>query len=178
MSNTAQEQPVMIFLTGISFAGKSVLARALSETLGFAIVDPDQIGHDMGLGMNGEFLDDTQWETIHRVAERTAVGLLRSGQSIIYDTTAFTRDQRDRLRGLATSTSATPILVLVDTSRSEACNRWKRNNRLRERFVVHEDDFNMVADQFEPPSGDEQYLRIDPEDDIATWINDNRSTFS
>lgn len=168
----------MIILTGISFAGKSELAQALSKAFGFTIADPDRIGRDMGLGMNGEFLDDTQWEMIHHAAEQAATRLLRSGQSIIYDTTAFTRDQRRHLRNLATSTSATPFLLFVDTPRSEARKRWERNNRSRERFLVHENDFNMVADQFEPPIDDEQCLRIGPEDEIAAWINDNRSTFS
>ncbi len=90
------EPPLVTFiLTGISFAGKSVLARTMSDVTGLAVVDPDRVGHEMGLGLSGELLSDSQWATIHRESERRARLLLREGQSLIYDTTSFTRAQRE-----------------------------------------------------------------------------------
>lgn len=163
-------QPVMVVLTGISFAGKSVLARAIGDTLGLAVIDPDSVGHEMGLGLDGEFLSDEQWARIHREAERRATHLLRDGNSLVYDTTAFTVEQRHHLRTLARESGAHAIVVFIDTPREEAYRRWERNANTRERFLVHEDDFAMVADRFELPGLDEPALRYTPADEPDEWI--------
>lgn len=165
-------QPVMFILTGISFAGKSVLACAVSQRLSIEIVDPDRVSHEMGLGRNGEFLSDSQWRTIHKEAERQARVLLRSNNSLVYDTTSFTREQRDELRALAISESAIPVVIFVNTPREEARKRWAHNNMAKDRFAVHEEDFNMVAEEFEEPSPEELHLQLNFGDDVATWIED------
>lgn len=128
--------PHLYILTGTSFAGKSVLAKAISETRGIPIVDPDAIAHEHGLGLHGEFLSDAQWGVIHAEAASRARAFLQKGQDVIYDTTNFTFAQRDRLRRLATGVSATPILIYVRTAREEALNRLKRNEESGERFAV------------------------------------------
>ena len=57
--------PCLYLFTGVSFAGKSVLARALAAHVGVPRVDPDEVSHRLGLGLGGEFLDDAQWAQIH-----------------------------------------------------------------------------------------------------------------
>jgi predicted kinase len=166
----ARPQPVMMVLTGISFAGKSVLARAIHDVLGLAVIDPDAVGHEMGLGRDGEFLSDDQWDRIHREAEQRARHLLRAGKSLVYDTTAFTVEQRQHLRALAHDAGASGVIIFVDTPRDEAYRRWEHNTHTRERFSVHEDDFAMVADRFERPDPDEHALRYTPADESKRWI--------
>ncbi|MEZ4563744.1 MAG: ATP-binding protein [Thermomicrobiales bacterium] len=162
--------PCLYLFTGISFAGKSVLACQLVEHLGVPRVDPDEVSHRLGLGLAGEFLSDAQWARIHTMAEEAACAHLRAGVSVVYDTTAFTRRQRDALRDLAQSCGATTQLIFVDTPRELAYQRWLANERTRERPRVHPDDFTMVADRFEPPGRDEYALRFTPEDDVNAWI--------
>lgn len=159
----------LYLFTGISFSGKSVLARALAARLGAPRVDPDEVSHRLGLGLAGEFLSDAQWAEIHAIAEAEAGAHLRAGRSVVYDTTAFTRAQRDALRDLATNGGAATQVIVVDTPRDIAFQRWLANERTRERPRVHPDDFAMVADQFEPPTPDEAALRFTPADDPVTW---------
>ena len=162
--------PCLYLFIGISFAGKSVLARRLAEHLGVPRVDPDEVSHRLGLGLAGEFLSDAQWAEIHAIAEQEACAHLRAGRSVVYDTTAFTRQQRDALRELARGCGATTRLIFIDTPRDLAYQRWLANEQTRERPRVHPDDFAMVADLFEPPSSDEDTLHFTPRDDAAEWI--------
>ncbi len=163
----------MYLLTGISFAGKSVLAQALSQARGWKVIDPDAVAHEHGQGLHGEFLSDEQWAGIHQEAEQRAGALLRAGESIIYDTTAVTRAERNALRQLAFACGAYPILIYVKIDREEALRRWEANKQTRERFLVHLDDFNMVADHFQPPAPDEAPLIYRSGEDISAWIQAN-----
>jgi predicted kinase len=162
--------PCLYLFTGISFAGKSVLARALAAHLGAPRVDPDEVSHRLGLGLAGELLSDAQWAQIHATAEAEACTHLRAGNSVVYDTTAFTRRERDCLRAMATRCGAASRLIFVDTPRDLAYQRWLTNEQTQERPRVHPDDFAMVADLFEPPDSDEGALRFTPEDEAPQWI--------
>ncbi len=161
--------PCLYLFTGISFAGKSVLARRLAQHLGVPRVDPDEVSHRLGLGLAGEFLSDAQWAQIHALAEDEACAHLRAGGSVVYDTTAFIRRERDHLRAVAARCGATSRVIFVDTPRDLAYQRWLANEQTRERPRVHPDDFAMVADLFEPPGSDEGVLRFTPEDEAAEW---------
>jgi predicted kinase len=162
--------PCLYLFTGISFAGKSVLARQLAEHLGVPRVDPDEVSHRLGLGLSGEFLSDAQWAHIHAMAEEEACAHLRAGVSVVYDTTAFTRQQRDALRALAAACGATSRMIFLDTPRELAYQRWQANEQSCQRARVHPDDFAMVADLFEPPHSDEGALRFTPDDDALDWV--------
>ena len=83
----------MYILSGMSFAGKSVLAREIGKQKGIPVVDPDEVSHEMGLGLHGEFIPEKQWRLIHTEAEERARKLLQTGNSIVYDTTALTKKQ-------------------------------------------------------------------------------------
>jgi predicted kinase len=162
--------PCLYLFTGISFAGKSVLARALAARLGAPRVDPDEVSHRFGLGLSGEFLSDVQWTQIHQLAEEEACVHLRTGTSVVYDSTAFTRVQRDALRDLATCCGATTRLIFVDTPLNLARQHWHANEQSPRRARVHADDFAMVADRFEPRGPDEGALGFTQEDDVDAWI--------
>lgn len=160
----------LYLFTGISFSGKSVLARVLAAQLGMPRVDPDEVSHRSGLGLAGEFLSDAQWAEIHALAEAEAGAHLRAGRDVVYDTTAFTREQRDALRDLATNCGAATQVIVVDTPRDIAFQRWLANEETQERPRVHPDDFAMVADLFEPPQPEERAWRFTPADDPAAWM--------
>jgi len=164
------ERAKLFILTGISFSGKSSLARAISQALDIPIIDPDSIAHESGFGLGGEFLSDAQWAVFHGEAEERAARLLEAGRSLVYDTTAFNRRQRQGLRDLAGRHNAESVLLWVSTSRDEARRRWARNNETRERFAVHAEDFDMIANHFEPPDNDEPRLTYDGAQDPGQWV--------
>lgn len=165
--------PRMYLLTGISFSGKSTLAQVIAKAQNLPIVDPNSIAHERKIGLNGEVIADAEWVLIHKEAERRAARILFRGSSLVYDTTAFTRHQRQELWRLAVQYNAEPILIFVFIDREEAWQRWDKNNQTRERFAVHENDFNMVADNFEPPGSDEPHLTYCAGQDITQWVRLN-----
>ncbi len=160
----------MYLLTGISFSGKSTLAQAISKVQNIPIVDPDSVAHERGIGVEGEMVSDAQWVLIHQEAEQRAAQMLIAGSSLVYDTTSFSRQQRQELRDLAVQHNAELVLIFVSVSYAEARQRWNQNNQTQERFTVHEDDFNMVADNFEPPSSDEPHLMYRAGQDMMQWL--------
>lgn len=162
--------PCLYLFTGISFAGKSVVARSLAEHVQIPRIDPDEVSHEQGLGLAGEFLTDAQWADIHARAEARAAAYLQAGTSVVYDTTAFTRQQREALRDLAERNGATTRLIFLDTPREIAYARWQANEQSAQRARVHPDDFAMVADLFEPPTADEEPARYTPTDDVEQWV--------
>lgn len=165
----------MYLLTGISFSGKSTLARALSVAQDIPVVDPDGVAHEQRIGLNGEAVSNAQWTLIHQESERRAAQILTAGSSLVYDTTAFSRQQRQELRNLAAHCHAESVLIFVSISREEAWQRWNQNNRTQERFAVPEDDFGMVADNFEVPGSDEPHLVYEAGQNLADWVIRNSS---
>lgn len=163
----------MYILSGMSFAGKSVLAREISRAKDVEIVDPDEVAHEHGLGLHGEFLSDAAWRGLHAEAESRARCLLRLGKSVIYDTTAFNREQRDHLREIASTCGAIPIVIIVSIERAEAFRRWRENTISKQRAQVHLDDFQMCADAFIFPREDEEYLVYHAGEEISLWIENN-----
>jgi predicted kinase len=159
-------------LTGMSFAGKSVLGRAIAKRKGIDVIDPDMVRIEMGLGLDGEFLSAEVWATIHAEAEARARVILKAGHSLVYDTTAFDKGQRDELRDLARQSGAEPVVIAVKIDRDDAYRRWKRNNETLERFTVHIDDFNMCAEAFKYPHG-EPHIVYETGQDLDTWITNN-----
>lgn len=163
----------LYILSGMSFAGKSVLARQISTVKHVDIIDPDEVAHEKGLGLQGEFLSDAVWREIHQEAEDRAKRLLCSGKSLVYDTTAFNREQRDHLRAIAHACGATPVVIIVSISREDAFKRWQENNRTKQRALVHLDDFQMCADAFTFPQEDEDFLVYRAGEESASWIEKN-----
>ena len=128
---------------------------------------------EKGLGLHGELLSDAVWREIHEDAEDRAKRLLRSGKSLVYDTTAFNKEQRDHLRELARVCGATPIVIIVSISREEAFKRWQENNQTKQRALVHLDDFQMCADAFTFPQEDEEFLVYHAGEENSLWVEKN-----
>ena len=165
----------MYLLTGVSFSGKSTLAQAISTAQNIPVIDPDRVAHEQGVGLNGEVVSDSQWTFVHKEAEQRAAKILAAGSSLVYDTTAFTRQQRQELRSLAAECNAETVLIFVSISREAAWQRWNQNKLTQERFTVHEDDFNMVANNFEPPGSEEPHLVYEAGQELAEWVALNLS---
>ena len=163
----------MYILSGMSFAGKSVLAHEISKAKYIEIIDPDDVAREKGLGLHGEFLSDAIWHSIHREAEDRAKILLYAGKSIVYDTTAFNKEQRDHLRKIANASGATPTVIIVSITREEAFKRWQENNVSKQRSLVHIEDFQMCADAFTFPDDDEKHLVYCAGEDVSSWIVNN-----
>ena len=160
----------MYILCGMSFAGKSVLAREIQKATGYSLIDPDEVSREWGLGLKGEFVSEKDWADIHKESEKRAIKLLKEGNNLIYDTTALGKKERDHLRDIANSLNVEPIVIVVNIDRKTAYKRWQENNKTKERYAVHLDDFNMCADAYAIPGDDEEFVVFNEGDDMNKWI--------
>lgn len=157
-------------LCGLPFAGKTTLAKALEERLGFARVDMDEINTDRGVGLHGEAISQEDWDRTYAESYRQLDQLLQSGQSVLFDAANFTKAQRNYLREIAAQHGASTQVLYLDVSESEAKQRWLLNRITHRRYDVRDDDFAYVVTYFDEPTPDEHVLRYHPSQPVNEWI--------
>lgn len=163
-------KPCLYILCGLPFAGKSTLARALAEGRGVAVVETDAINTERGLGLGGVAIAPEEWDATFGEAYRRMGALLDVGRDVAFDSTAYTREQRDVLRELAHGHGAHALVVFVDVPAEMAFARWRENRRTGARFDVRDEDFLNVVEHFEPPGEDERALRYDGMEPVEGWV--------
>lgn len=165
----------LVVICGISFAGKSTLARAITERLGFVEVDVDAVGARLyGLPANdgGAQLNGLDFDRIYDEADKEIERLLTSGVSVDASRN-FTRSERTRARELARRANARLVTVFVDTAESVARQRRVANKISGSRGDITDDQFDEILRVFEPPSEDERPLVFGIGDDIDSWAVTN-----
>jgi predicted kinase len=165
-----RHNPILILLCGLSFAGKTTLAKALAQQLGWRYISLDAINTERNVGLDGQAIPVEQWEQTYAEAYRRVAETLRDRRSVIYDETNFARHQRDALRVIAAGCSTTTYVVYVATSAEEARRRWQRNRMTQQRGDVRDDDFAYVIQHFEPPGDDEATIVCDARHSLEEWI--------
>lgn len=163
-------KPILYILCGRPFAGKSTLARALAERRGVAVVETDAINTERGLGLDGAAIALEEWDATFGEAYRRVGALLDAGRDVAFDSTAYTREQRDVLRGLTHGHGAHALVVFVDVPTGVSFARWRENRRTGARFDVRDEDFLNVVEHFEPPGDDERALRYDGTEPMEAWV--------
>jgi hypothetical protein len=137
-------RPVLIVICGLSFAGKTTLARALAAYKCWCYISLDAINEERGVGVGDESITKKEWiqtypEAYHRVGAALAVG-----ESVVYDETNMLRSQRDELRRIAALHGAEAYVLYVATTATEARQRWQHNRCTGERGDVRNDDLHML----------------------------------
>ncbi len=150
------EKPTLYIMCGLPFAGKSRLAKELSENRGWKVVAVDEIKTKRGLRDVWQDMKPEDWTDIFAEAERQTERELLGGRSVIYDSTNHTKHSRDKLRELAKRCHCSAKLILVDVSPDVAEFRWKANKESGERMDLPEWAFRTALGDWEPPVGDEQ----------------------
>jgi predicted kinase len=157
-------------LCGLPFAGKTTLAKALVERLGFARVDMDEINTRKGVGLHGEAIVQEEWDDTYAESYRQLDQLLQAGQSVLFDAANFTKAQRDCLRTIAAKHGASTQVIYLDVSEAEARQRWLQNRITQQRYDVRDDDFTYVVTYFDVPTPDEHVLQYHPSQSVDEWI--------
>jgi predicted kinase len=163
-------KPILYILCGRPFAGKSTLARAMASARGVTVVETDAINTERGLGLNGAAITPEQWDATFAEAYRRVGALLDAGRDAAFDSTAYTREQRDLLRGLARAHGARAVVLFVDVPAETSWRRWHENRHTGARNDVRDEDFLNVVEHFEPPEDDERPLRYDGTEPVEEWV--------
>lgn len=156
-------------LCGLPFSGKSTLARELARRFGLEHVEIDRINSERGVGFDGAPISQQEWTATYSESFRQLERCLANGRSAVYDATNFTRQQRDRVRRIAGRFHACAAVIHLDLP-DEARRRWQVNRLSGERYDVRDDDFAQVADNFEPPTDDEETIRYDGQTPLDEWL--------
>lgn len=149
----------LILMCGMSFSGKSTLAKALAHRVNASIVSLDDINTERGLrgglGMTGE-----QWADTHRIAQERVARHLETRQVTIVDDTGSPRFIRDTWREVADRADAPMRIIWVDVSEGLQSERLAANRASVHRHDVVDEVMAEHRRTFEPPE-DEGAVRID-----------------
>ena len=117
------KKPILLLMCGLSFAGKTTLARALVITYGWHFISLDGVNTERGFGLGGKAISPDEWEQSYTEAYRRVETALQAGYTVVYDETNFLRAQRDALRAIAARSHAITYVVYVATPEAEARRR-------------------------------------------------------
>lgn len=162
-----------LYLTcGLPFAGKTTLAVQLAQHSGWKRISLDDINAERGVGQDNSVITQADWARSYAEAHRRVDATLAAGQTVIYDATNFTRKERDRLRHIAARHNAATTIIYLDIA-DIARTRWQDNRRNPARRDVGDADYAQVADNFQPPTADENVIIFDRSRPLAEWISNN-----
>ena len=156
--------PVLIAMCGLPFAGKSVLAGALSRELRIRLLSYDseiyQVhSHLAPAGASAA----AEYDFVQGIARREIGAILAGGESLIYDDLLLERDDRRKLAAVAEAHWAGFVLVYLDTPPSVIDERRAANSRTRARTSVPEGNMRQDISVFEPPEPAERAVYVSPD---------------
>ena len=65
---TKSDQPILLLMCGLPFAGKTTLATALAERFGWQYISLDAINTERGMGLNGRAIEPDEWSETYSEA--------------------------------------------------------------------------------------------------------------
>jgi predicted kinase len=156
--------PTLIAMCGLPFAGKSVLARALSRELRIRLLSYDyeiyQV-HRRLAPANSSVA--AEYDFVQGIARREIGAILAGGESLIYDDLLLERDDRRKLAAVAEAHWAGFVLVYLDTPLSVINERRAANSRTRARTSVPQGKMRLDTSLLEPPGEAEQAIYVSPD---------------
>lgn len=156
-------------MCGLSFSGKTTLARAVARRVGAVYIGLDDINEERGL-RGGEGIPGEEWEKTSAIAVERAGAFLAAGRDVVLDDTLCFRWLRDRYAALAERHAAQFVLLYVATTLPEILHAMAENDTQMRRPPIHPDVFEMHARSFEHPAADERPVVYDRSVPLEDWI--------
>jgi predicted kinase len=157
----------VIIVCGLSFAGKSTLARTICERYGYVEVDVDATKVSLyGAEIRDQDLGRSQWQRIYRETDNQIRELVYNGKSVVDASRHFSRTERDQSRHLASQLKVPLVVVYIDTPEVVARQRWLENRENPTRRDVTPEDFDAVIRAMQPPAADEAPLVFHCDEDV------------
>lgn len=156
-------------MCGLSFSGKTTLARAVARLVGAEYIGLDDINEERGL-RGGEGVPAEEWEKTSGIAIERAGALLDAGRDVVLDDTLCFRWLRDRYAAVADRHAAQFVLLYVSTPLPVIYSAMARNGDGAWRHPIRPDVFEMHARSFEHPAADERPLVYDRSVPVEEWI--------
>jgi uncharacterized protein len=168
---------VVIAVGGLVGAGKSTVAEALAQNLGFAVVASDVArkqlaGWPLTRRAGLELYTPTWSSRTYDEVDRRAGLVLASGRSVILDATYRDAELRARARALAASQGAKFLFVEVTCDEATLRQRLRTRAQGPSESDADEAVFDRVARDFVPPRelGPDEVLTVKGEEDLEAII--------
>ncbi len=156
------KQKLTLYLfVGCPGAGKTTLAKFIAARTGAYHIWADQERQKM---FTYPTHSTKESQTLYKVLDIKTDELLKSGQSVVFDTNFNYRRDRDLLRSIAEENGAQTKLIWLTVSPEIAKDRaLHHTHRDRNGYLVAmtEAEFNHLCDHLESPTDDECPIRID-----------------
>jgi predicted kinase len=156
-------------MCGLSFSGKTTLARKIIERLRCAYISLDDINAERGL-WGGDGIPVEEWERTHALARERLAIWMATGKDAVVDDVNNLRWLRDRWRVTASASCYRTVVIYLDVPRTELIARRRANQVTVERKAITDAVWAKHLDEFEPLGADEHVLRYGLADDAASWI--------
>lgn len=128
MSKVQLNRPILVAMYGYPGAGKTALARQLSDDLGAAHLQADRIRYEL---FEDPRYDKRENELINNLMTYMAEEFLGAGVSVVWDGSAGRALERRTLRDLARKTKAQSLVVWLQIDIESAFTRVVNRDRRR-----------------------------------------------
>jgi predicted kinase len=161
----------LVLICGLSFSGKSTLAKAITTKFGYEEIDVDEVGAKLyELNMDDERLEELDWDRVYNEADRLIGTRLRSGATVVDASRNFTKQERERAQQVAMRSNAQLVTIYVDTPEEIARQRRLSNKTSRARRDITDAQFDEIVQIMQPPTEDEKPLVFHHADDVDSWL--------
>ncbi len=161
MMKIVPNTPLLIMLYGYPGAGKSYVARQLSNHIQAAHVQGDRIRYEL---FEKPLYDKQETATITQLMDYMTEEFLSSGISVIYDTNALRAAQRHSLREMARRAQAKSLVIWLQIDADSAFERTQKRDRRKadDRYapVLDQTTFNSISSHMQNPTMVDNYVVI------------------
>ncbi len=144
------QQSILYLLCGLSFAGKSTLAKQLSEPLEAVIIEADRYIAVIEQQLpNASKIES--WRAIQALAREAVRESLAAGVSVIFDDLMVDPQDRDELALLARESEAATLVIFLDTPVEVVRERQRLASSKPEKHAKWEAHTQLLLTQLVPP---------------------------
>ena len=158
--------PVLYLMCGLSFSGKTTLAKQIAERTGAAYVAYDHLWGAAIPPLEPPLPGWDDWLLVRKLARTCVAELLRAGRSVVYDDLNLEREDRADFRRVARAGGAECVVVYLETPIEVVLERRALNDRERARGETTLEKLRFDAAKLEPPGARERTVVVRPEDDL------------
>jgi predicted kinase len=160
MSESEVKRPVLYLFIGYPGAGKTTVAKIISEKTGAKHLWADVERHKLFEKPTHSLEESTElYDKLNQATDY----MLAKGESVVFDTNFNYYQDREMLREIANKDNAKTVLLWINTPRNIAMDRAVHGHESRNLYAMTmtEDEFNSIADKLEPPKENEEAIIID-----------------